>query len=388
MMYNKHMKPYLLIFSVLVAACQSPSPQENQTTMQEDTTSIPKENFGTGPNGETVDIYTLTNQEGMEAKITNYGGIVTSLKVKDVEGNFDDVVLGFDNLQAYVDNNPFFGALVGRYGNRIAKGKFTLDGTTYELDTNNMGNHLHGGLKGFDKVVWSAQPQESEDGQQLVLTYTSPDGDQGYPGTLETKVTYTLTDDNILRIEYEATTDKKTVVNLTNHSYFNLSGDPTQTVLEHEVMINAEQFVPVDETLIPTGELASVEGTPFDFTELKPIGQQINEDSNDQIKWGKGYDHCWVLDKEGMGLAARVHEPTSGRVMEVYTTEPGVQFYTGNFLDGAVTGKEGIAYAQRSAFCLETEHFPDSPNQPDFPSVELAPGETYSTTTEYRFSTE
>lgn len=383
------MKPYLLIFSLFVAACQSPSTQENeQSTMQEISNPIPKESFGTGPNGEAVDIYTLTNQDGMEAKITNYGGIVTSLKVKDADGNLDDVVLGFDNLQAYVDNNPYFGALVGRYGNRIAKGKFTIDGTTYELDTNNMGNHLHGGLKGFDKVVWTAEPQQSEDGQQLVLTYTSPDGDQGYPGKLETKVTYTLTDDNVLRIEYEATTDKKTVVNLTNHSYFNLTGDPTQTVLNHEVMINADQFVPVDETLIPTGELAAVEGTPFDFTELKPIGQQINEDSNEQIKYGLGYDHCWVLDKEGMGLAARVHEPNTGRVMEVYTTEPGVQFYTGNFLNGSVTGKEGIAYAKRTAFCLETEHFPDSPNQPDFPSVELAPGETYSTTTEYRFSTE
>ncbi|MEK6480714.1 aldose epimerase family protein [Catalinimonas sp. 4WD22] len=356
--------------------------------MQEISNPIPKESFGTGPNGEAVDIYTLTNQDGMEAKITNYGGIVTSLKVKDADGNLDDVVLGFDNLQAYVDNNPYFGALVGRYGNRIAKGKFTIDGTTYQLDTNNMGNHLHGGLKGFDKVVWSAESQQSEDGQQLVLTYTSPDGDQGYPGKLETKVTYTLTNDNVLRIEYEATTDKKTVVNLTNHSYFNLTGDPTQTVLNHEVMINADQFIPVDETLIPTGELAAVAGTPFDFSELKPIGQQIDEDSNEQIKYGMGYDHCWVLDKEGMGLAARVHEPTTGRVMEVYTTEPGVQFYTGNFLNGSVTGKEGITYAKRTAFCLETEHFPDSPNQPNFPSVELAPGETYSTTTEYRFSTE
>lgn len=383
------MKPYLLIFSLFVAACQSPSTQENeQSTMQETSNPIPKKSFGTGPNGEAVDIYTLTNQDGMEAKITNYGGIVTSLKVKDAEGNFDDVVLGFDNLQAYVDNNPYFGALIGRYGNRIAKGKFTIDDTTYELDTNNMGNHLHGGLKGFDKVVWTAEPQQSEDGQQLVLTYTSPDGDQGYPGTLETKVTYTLTDDNVLRIAYEATTDKKTIVNLTNHSYFNLTGDPSQTVLNHEVMINADQFVPVDETLIPTGELATVEGTPFDFTELKPIGQQIDEDSNEQIKYGLGYDHCWVLDKEGMGLAARVHEPSTGRVMEVYTSEPGVQFYTGNFLNGSVTGKEGITYEQRTAFCLETEHFPDSPNQPNFPSAELAPGETYSTTTEYRFSTE
>ncbi|MDF9801189.1 aldose 1-epimerase [Catalinimonas alkaloidigena] len=383
------MKPYLLIFGLFVAACQSPSQQENeQPTMQEATNPIPKESFGTGPDGEAVDIYTLTNQDGMEAKITNYGGIVTSLKVKDAQGNFDDVVLGFDNLKDYVDNNPFFGALVGRYGNRIAKGKFTIDGTTYQLDTNNMGNHLHGGLKGFDKVVWSAEPQQSEEGQQLVLTYTSPDGDQGYPGTLETRVTYTLTDENVLRVDYEATTDKKTIVNLTNHSYFNLTGDPTQTVLNHEIMINADQFVPVDKTLIPTGELNSVEGTPFNFTELKPIGQQINEDSNEQIKYGMGYDHCWVLDKEGMGLAARVHEPSTGRVMEVYTTEPGVQFYTGNFLNGSVTGKEGVAYAKRTAFCLETEHFPDSPNQPDFPSVELAPGETYSTTTEYRFSTE
>ncbi len=382
------MKPYLLLFGVLMAACQSPSPQENeQTTMQETANPIPKESFGTGPDGQAVDIYTLTNEDGMEAKITNYGGIVTSLKVKDAQGNFDDVVLGFDNLQDYIDNNPFFGALVGRYGNRIAKGEFTLDGTTYELAKNNMGNHLHGGPKGFDKVVWSAESRESDKGQQLILNYISPDGDQGFPGKLTTQVTYTLTDDNVLRINYEATTDKKTIVNLTNHSYFNLTGDPTQTVLKHEVMLNADQFVPVDETLIPTGELASVEGTPFDFTEPKTIGQQIDEDSNQQIKYGLGYDHCWVLDKNGMGLAARVNEPTSGRIMEVYTTEPAVQFYTGNFLDGSVTGKERITHERRTAFCLETEHYPDSPNQPDFPSTELAPGETYSTTTEFRFST-
>jgi len=380
------MKHLIILIGVGLIACQSPKPQEEHSNMQtKEPTQITKESFGTSPQGEAVDIYTLTNEEGMEAKITNYGGIVTALKVKDAEGKFDDVVLGFDKLQSYIDNNPYFGALIGRYGNRIAKGQFSLDGTSYELATNNMGNHLHGGLKGFDKVVWNAETKNTEEGQQLILSYTSPDGEEGYPGKLKTKVTYTLTKDNTLRIAYEATTDKKTIVNLTNHSYFNLSGDPTQKVLSHEVMINAEQYVPVDEILIPTGELAPVKDTPFDFSEPKTIGQHIGSE-HEQVVRGKGYDHCWVLNKEGMGLAARVYEPQSGRVMEVYTTEPGVQFYTGNFLNGSVKGKNGIAYGQRTAFCLETEHYPDSPNQPNFPSVELSPGETYNSTTEYRFS--
>ena len=340
--------------------------------------------FGTTPDGKSVTLYTLQNTGGMQAKIMTYGACVVSLTAPDRDGNMADVVLGFDTLEEYVKSNPYFGVVVGRYGNRIAKGKFSLDGVEYTLATNNGPNHLHGGNKGFDKVVWDGAIVN--DGKSLQLSYTSPNGEEGYPGTLKAQVTYTLTDDNALRIDYHAVTDKKTVVNLTNHSYFNLRG--SGTILDHVLRINADAITPVDTTLIPTGELFPVEGTPFDFRTPKPIGQDINAD-DEQIKFGGGYDHNFVLNKDGEQptLAATVYEPETGREMDVYTDEPGVQFYTANFLDGTLTGKNGKIAEYRSGLCLETQHFPDSPNQPSFPSTVLEPGQVYQTTTIYKFST-
>jgi aldose 1-epimerase len=337
------------------------------------------------PDGSTAKLFTLTNSRGIEARITNYGGIVVSLKTPDRDGNMAQVVLGFDTLDGYLGTHPYFGALIGRYGNRIANGKFTLGGTTYTLAANNGPNALHGGIKGFDKVLWNAELAAS--GASLILTYVSQDGEEGYPGTLSTKVAYTLSDDNALRIDYEATTDKPTVVNLTNHSYFNLKDAGAGTILDHEIMIAASRYTPVDATLIPSGEIAPLEGTPFDFRTATAIGARIDAD-DEQIKFGLGYDHNFVLDRAGDGLvlAAKVHEPTTGRELEVHTTEPGVQFYTGNFLDGSVVGKGGVAYQKRTAFCLETQHFPDSPNHPNFPSTLLEPGQTYRSTTVYKFS--
>ena len=347
-----------------------------------------QEAFGETADGTPVQLYTLRNEQGMEAQITNYGGIITSLKVPDSEGNFEDVVLGFSSLDKYLEGHPYFGAIVGRYANRIDEGQFTLNDSTYTLATNNGPNHLHGGTKGFDKRTWEARQGTGEDGPYLELSYVSPDGEEGYPGTLTTTVTYTLLPENALRIDYEAETNKKTILNLTNHSYFNLAGDGS--ILDHRLMINAHQFTPIDSTLIPTGTLRSVEGTPFDFTEPTRIGARINSD-NQQIQFAGGYDHNFVLKEktpdDELTLAARVYEPRSGRVMEVRTTQPGVQFYSGNFLDGSLTGKGGTAYEHRNGFCLETQHFPDSPNQPSFPSVVLEPGETYSETTVYDFST-
>jgi len=343
--------------------------------------------FGAVPDGTPVEIYTLRNSRGMEAGIMTYGGIVVSLKVPDKDGKFADVVLGYDNLNAYVANNPMFGALVGRYGNRIASGQFTLDGNTYTLAKNNGPNHLHGGIKGFDKKVWKvARAEVGPDGPRLELTYLSKDGEEGYPGNLSVTATYTLTEDNALRLDFTATTDKDTVCNLTHHSYFNLHGGGD--ILGHLVYINADKFTPVDNTLIPTGELRPVAGTPLDFRTPTAIGARINS-TDEQIKFGNGYDHNWVLNKkgEGLSLAARVTEPASGRVMEVLTTEPGVQFYTANFLDG-ITGKYGWAYKPHDAVCFEPQHFPDSPNHPNFPSAELKPGETYHNTIIYKFSTE
>lgn len=345
---------------------------------------VSSERFGTIPDGSAVDIYTLKNAAGVEVKAIAYGGIITSLKVPDRSGNFADVVLGFDRLDGYLKEHPYFGAIVGRYGNRIGKAQFALDGRTYTLAKNNGPNHLHGGLKGFDKVPWAAAPVA---GQNAVsFTRTSPDGEEGYPGSLTVRVTYTLTDENELIVDYHATTDKPTPVNLTQHSYFNLAGEGSGDILGHELMINADRYTPVDATLIPTGEFASVDGTPFDFRKPTAIGARINGD-HPQLKAGGGYDHNWVLNRSGEGLqpAARVLEPKSGRTLEVSTLEPGMQFYSGNFLDGSVTGKGGHVYAHRTGFCLETQHYPNSPNQPNFPSTILRPGQTYTTQTVFKF---
>ena len=348
--------------------------------------SIEVEPFGTTEDGQQVELYTLTNTNGMKVQIATYGGIVTSLQVPDRNGKLGDVVLGYDSLDGYVKNNPYFGCIVGRYGNRIAKGKFTIEGQEYTLATNNNENHLHGGIRGFDKAVWKAEKVEGQGEVGVRLSYLSKDGEEGYPGNLDVTVVYTLTDDNELRIDYQATTDKTTHCNLTHHGYFNLT-ECAQDILGHEMMINADKFTPVDAGLIPTGELAEVEGTVMDFREPTAIGAGVDSDY-EQIKFGGGYDHNWVLnrDSQGMTLAATVHEPTTGRVMEVLTTEPGIQFYCGNFLDGTITGKKGTVYKHRWGFCLETQHYPDSPNQPDFPSTLLKPGQKYETTTVYRFS--
>jgi aldose 1-epimerase len=351
---------------------------------------ITSQPFGKTPGGAQVNVYTLTNAKGVEARIINYGGRIVSLKVPDRSGTIGDIVLGFDTLDGYLAENPYFGAIVGRYGNRIAKGHFTLDGKEYTLPINNGANALHGGIKGFDKQIWNAKPSEGKDGPTLELTYVSKDGEEGYPGTLTATVTYTLTANNELRIHYVATTDKPTVLNLTNHSYFNLAGPGNGDILGHVLMLNADKFTPVDSGLIPTGELRPVDGTPFDFRKPTAIGVRIDQTSDEQIKFGGGYDHNYVLNGQPGTLrqAARVADPLSGRVMEVLTTEPGVQFYTGNFLDGTLKGKGGKAYNKRFGFCLETQHYPDSPNKPKFPSTELKPGAKYDTTTVFRFSTE
>jgi aldose 1-epimerase len=340
--------------------------------------------FGKLASGEAVELYTLRNAKGTLVKITPYGGIVTSILVPDRNGKLGDVALGFDDASGYTDKVPFFGAIIGRYGNRIAFGKFALDGQTYTLACNNGANHLHGGLKGFDKVLWTAAPVEGNK-PSLTLSYLSKDLEEGYPGNLSVQVVYTLTEDDQLEIKYRATTDKKTVVNLTNHTYFNLAG--SGDILGHELFIDADRYTPVDAGLIPTGELAPVEGTPFDFRQPVAIGARIGAD-DEQIKRGGGYDHNFVLNGE-MGTlrkVAAVYEPGSGRVLEILTTEPGLQFYSGNFLDGTLVGKGGQVYAYRSGFCLETQHYPDSPNQPAFPSTMLSPGEVYQTKTIYKFS--
>jgi aldose 1-epimerase len=347
---------------------------------------IDKEAYGE-VDGKPVDLYTLTNANGVEMKVTNYGGIVTSLKVPDKYRNLGDVVLGYDNLQDYVKSNPYFGCIVGRYGNRIGKAKFTLNGVGYTLAKNNGDNSLHGGIKGFDKVVWDAQAMVGADSVSVEFKYMSKDGEEGFPGNLSVTVTYALTNDDELKIDYLAATDEVTVVNLTHHSYFNLAGAGSGDILGHELMLAADKFTPVDEGLIPTGELRPVAGTPMDFTQPTVIGDRINQDY-EQLVFGKGYDHNWVLNSGGgsMALAASVYEPKTGRMMKVYTTEPGMQFYAGNFLDGSNIGKGGKAYEFRNGFCLETQHFPDSPNKPDFPSTVLKPGEEYKTTTIYKFS--
>jgi aldose 1-epimerase len=348
---------------------------------------INKAPFGQTADGTPVDIYTLRNSKGMEARILTYGGIVQTLRVPDKEGNVGDVVLGYDDLGGYLTNSPFFGALIGRYGNRIAKGKFTLDGHEYTLPINNAPNCLHGGEKGFFAQVWKVTRADvGPDGPRLELSYLSQDGEEGFPGNLQVEATYTVTDDNALRVEFKATTDKDTVCNLTHHSYFNLNG--SGDVLGYLVYINADKFTPVDDTLIPTGELRPVAGTPFDFLTPTAIGARIGGDDQ-QLKYANGYDDNWVLNHPPgeLGLAARVEDPASGRVLTVYTTAPGIQFYTGNFLNGTIKGKTGQVYQFRTGFCLEPQVFPDAPNHPDFPSAELKPGETYQNAIVYKFST-
>ena len=340
--------------------------------------------FGRTTDGVEVTVHTLTNANGLELRVLSYGGLITSLKVPDRAGRFADVVLGYDALEGYLARNPFFGALVGRFANRLAKGRFVLHGTTYELATNNGVNHLHGGTRGFDKVVWNVT--QPPDGAGVTLTRTSPDGEEGYPGNLTATVTYRLTGSNELVIDYRATTDKATPVNLTQHSYFNLAGEGSGDILDHELAIDADRYTPVDATQIPTGELAPVERTPFDFRTPVRIGDRIH-DSHPQLTIGEGYDQNFVLNRRGSGLqhAARVVEPASGRTLDVATTQPGMQFYSGNRLDGSITGKGGHVYGRRSGFCLETQHFPDSPNRPEFPSVILEPWQEYSETTTFTF---
>ena len=366
------------------------SPSSDMTKPPAPKVTITKALFGTMPNGQSVDLFTLRNPNGMEVKITNYGGIITHLYVPDRNGKMGDVVLGFDSLSPYLKEHPYFGAIVGRYGNRIAKGQFSLDKEVHKLATNNGPNHLHGGLEGFDKKIWQAEMKEQDKQATLSLYRVSPDGEEGYPGELHAQVEYSLNEKNELRICYAARVFKKnTHVNLTNHAYFNLTSDPNNTILGHELQIKANGYIPVGKTLIPTGKIASIEGSPFDFRTAKTIGRDI-EMTDEQLQIGGGYDHCFVLEKNrevlDPQLVATIHEPTSGRVLEVLTTEPGMQFYTGNFLDGTLRGKRGITYQHRTGFCLETQHFPDSPNQLGFPSTLLKPNSTYRTTTVYRFS--
>jgi aldose 1-epimerase len=351
---------------------------QNNKTMN----GITEQAWGFLPTGETISLYTLRNAKGLEATISNFGGRIVTLKVPDRAGKFADVVLGYDLLEPYTKPNPFFGTLVGRYANRIANGEFTLNGKKYTLAKNNGPNSLHGGLRGFDKKAWNA----TVDGNALRLTCFSKDGEEGYPGNLTSTVVYTLTDDNALSIDYAATTDADTVLNLTNHSYFNLAGHDNGHILDHELTLNAAKFTPVNVNLIPTGELRSVEGTPFDFRKPTPLGAHI-DDADEQIKFAQGYDHNFVLDNPGPSptLAARIADPHSGRVMEVLTTQPGVQLYTANHIEGEVKGKAGALYHFRGAYCFETQHFPDSPNQPSFPTTVLKPGETYHQTTLFRF---
>ncbi len=350
------------------------------TAKEERQMGITKEIFETTPDGKNAGLYTLTNANGLKVKITNYGGIITSLATPDRKGKFADIVLGYDSLDEYIKDSPYFGSLIGRYGNRIAKGKFTLNDVEYTLAINNGPNHLHGGIKGFDKVIWTVELMQDETSVGLKLRYFSKDGEEGYPGNLSCTVIYTLTNDNELKISYEARTDKPTIINLTNHSYFNLAGHNSGDILGHELMLNADYFTPVDEELIPTGEIKSVKGTPMDFTTPMTIGSRIAQVPG-------GYDHNYVLNsKDGkLALAARVYEPKTGRIMEILTTEPGIQFYTGNFLNGSLKGK-GAVYNKHAGFCLETQHFPDSPNKPQFPSVVLNPGEEYKHLTVYKFS--
>ncbi|MFC2126109.1 aldose epimerase family protein [Bacteroidota bacterium] len=369
----------LLILAIIFLNC-TPTDKTMERITQSD--------FGKTREGTPVDLYTLRNTNEMEVCITNYGGIITAISVPDRNGKIDDVTLGFNTLEEYLERHPYFGAIVGRFGNRIAGGRFTLDGKEYTLVTNNGPNHLHGGIIGFDKKVWDAEKIISDDHVGIKLFYISPDAEEGYPGDLSVTVTYTLSEENELRIDYHATTDQKTVLNLTNHAYFNLKGEGQGDILDHIMTFNADNYVPTDSFSIPLGNIEPVEGTPFDFRESHKVGERIEAD-HVQIKNGTGYDHSYVVNGVIGTLrpCATVYEPTSGRLMEVETSQPGVQFYTGNFLNGSLIGKSGKAYHQRSGLCLETQCLPDSPNQPQFPSAELAPGEEFTSTTVYKFTT-
>jgi aldose 1-epimerase len=346
-----------------------------------------RSSFGQLPDGRSVDQFTLTNAHGIEVRLITYGGIITSIRTPDRSGQLDDVVLGFDSLAGYLKDSPYFGAIVGRYANRIANGQFSLDGTTYHLTKNNGPNSLHGGVRGFDKVVWTGEPFQTDSGVGVTLRYTSKDGEEGFPGMLVARVTYTLTPRDELVVDYEATSDKATPVNLSQHTYWNLHGTAGGDILDHLLTLDASAFTPVDSTLIPTSEIAPVAGTPFDFRTATPIGTHIGQE-NTQLRFGGGYDHNWVLDRgsaTGLMHAARLVEPSSGRTLDVSTTEPGVQFYSGNFLDGTIRGKSGRVYGHRTGLCLETQHFPDSPNHANFPSTILRPGATYRARTVFRF---
>lgn len=367
----------VLLAIILLASC----------AVEKGAQSMQSEQFGTLPDGRPVNLYTLKNAIGMEMRVIDYGCIILSLTAPDRDGKMGDVVFGYDDLDSYLKATPYFGAIVGRYGNRLGDAKFTLDGEEYQLARNNGENALHGGLVGFDKVLWDAEPLDIENGDAIRFTYVSPDGEEGYPGTLTVSHTYSLLNDGSLKIDYLATTDKPTVLNLTHHSYFNLTADPTQTILDHILTIHADRFVRVNEDLIPTGDLPDLTGSPLDFRDPTIIGARIDSDDKD-LQLGGGYDHCWVFSKpeDEMGYVASVFEPVSGRVMEISTTEPGIQFYSGNFLDGSNIGKGGITYEYRTAMALECHRFPDSPNQEGFPNTTLRPGETYKKSTIYNFS--
>lgn len=386
-MTTRHLLPaYIIVFVFMVFTPAIGGLLAAQTSGKHKS-GVEQQPFGTR-DGRPVTLYKLTNSHGVEVHAMNYGGIILSIRVPDRKGQFADIVLGHETMEGYVPNPPYIGAIVGRYANRIANGTFTLDGKTYTLPKNDGPNTLHGGTtRTFDKVVWDGEPLEGKTG--VAFSYLSKDGEEGFPGNLKVKVTYTLTDGNALIIDYEATTDKATPINVSQHSYFNLKGEGNGDILDHEIMINADRFTPVDKNLIPTGELRPVKGTPLDFTKSTRIGARI-DDNYEQLVLGHGYDHNFVLndkpDQNGLKLAARVHESTSGRVLEVWTTQPGIQFYTGNFLDGTVTGKQGHVYKRRYGLCLETQHFPDSPNHPKFPTTILKPGETFHQKTVFKFS--
>lgn len=386
------LRRFVPLLAVLFAAsCTRQDSKPVEGVPKEAVPKVTKTSFGAlseAPDSPQADLYTMTNRNGMEVAITNYGGIIVSLKAPDKSGKMADVVLGFDNVSGYVKNpSPYFGALIGRYGNRIGHARFKLKGVEYKLAKNNGENSLHGGLKGFDKVLWTVSNVSTPAAAALQLSYTSKDGEEGYPGTLTAQVVYMLTDKNELSVDYSATTDKDTVLNLTNHSYFNLAGQGEGTILQNELLLNADRYTPVDAGLIPTGKIEPVKGTPFDFTKATAIGARI-KDSHPQMKLGGGYDHNFVLNKSDSSLtkAAEVYEPQSGRVLEVLTTEPGVQLYTSNFLDGTITGKAGKVYPRNAALCLETQHYPDSPNKPEFPTTVLKPGDRFQSKTVFRFS--